>query len=185
MNIIERGRAFAQSLRELAGRTRGTGSAALVWHNADDQEWQLPAAAVFLSGRQTVRVQRHLCHGCGKSYASGRRCWWGELVCAEVHRAAVDHCSTWEQPAAHSRGAALVDGRQERWQLWRPLDDVGGERCYLAASTVQRWLDRAGQRAQASVDGQLRGIARRRNWVRMVCGSRCAAGPAGGAAGGG
>ena len=49
-------------------------------------------------------------------------------------------------------------GRQERWRLWRPLDDTVGERCYLAASTVQRWLDGAGRMAQASVAGQLQGI---------------------------
>jgi hypothetical protein len=39
------------------------------------------------------------------------------------------------------------------------LDDETSERCYLAASTVQRWLDAAGQVAQASVPGQLQGIA--------------------------
>jgi hypothetical protein len=50
-------------------------------------------------------------------------------------------------------------GRQERWRLWRPLDDATSEHCYLAASTVQRWLDAAGQVAQASVPGQLQGIA--------------------------
>jgi hypothetical protein len=50
-------------------------------------------------------------------------------------------------------------GQQERWRLWRPLDDASGERCDLAASTVQRWLDGAGKAAQASVEGQLRGIA--------------------------
>jgi hypothetical protein len=49
-------------------------------------------------------------------------------------------------------------GRQERWRLWRPLDEVRGERCYLAASTVQRWLDGAGRKAQESVEGQLEGI---------------------------
>ena len=44
--------------------------------------------------------------------------------------------------------------------MWRPLDAVPpGETCYLAASTVQRWLDAAGQVAQASVPGQLQGIA--------------------------
>jgi len=50
-------------------------------------------------------------------------------------------------------------GHQERWLLWRPLDQERGERCYLAASTVHRWLDGAGKQAQASVDGQLAGIA--------------------------
>jgi hypothetical protein len=49
-------------------------------------------------------------------------------------------------------------GRQERWLLWRPLAAEGSEHCYLSASTVHRWLDRAGKQAQASVDGQLTGI---------------------------
>ena len=50
-------------------------------------------------------------------------------------------------------------GGQERWRLWRPLDDERSERCYLAASTVHRWLDGAGRMAQASVDEQLTGIS--------------------------
>jgi hypothetical protein len=50
-------------------------------------------------------------------------------------------------------------GHQERWLLWRPLDPESGEGCYLAASTVHRWLDGAGKTAQASVDGQLAGLA--------------------------
>jgi hypothetical protein len=33
-----------------------------------------------------------------------------------------------------------------------------GERCYLTASTVQRWLDRAGREAEKTVAGQLEGI---------------------------
>jgi hypothetical protein len=51
-------------------------------------------------------------------------------------------------------------GRQERWRLWRPLDTAPrDEPCYLAASTVHRWLDQAGVVAQASVPGQWEGIA--------------------------
>ena len=49
-------------------------------------------------------------------------------------------------------------GRQARWRLWRPLDAAPPEHGYLAASTVHRWLAGAGQRAPASVDGQLAGI---------------------------
>jgi len=50
-------------------------------------------------------------------------------------------------------------GHQERWRLWQPLADERGEQCHLAASTVHRWLDVAGKTAQASVAGQLQGIA--------------------------
>jgi hypothetical protein len=52
-------------------------------------------------------------------------------------------------------------GRQERWRKWHPLDEAPSEPCYLAASTVHRWLDKMGRQAQASVDGQLRGLGPR------------------------
>jgi hypothetical protein len=51
-------------------------------------------------------------------------------------------------------------GKQERWRLWRPLDPTppDADQCHLSASTVYRWADRAGKRAQASVAGQLAGV---------------------------
>jgi len=49
-------------------------------------------------------------------------------------------------------------GQQERWRLWRPLDKPTRPRCSPAASTVQRWLEGAGQRAVESVPEQLAGI---------------------------
>lgn len=162
MNIIERGRVFVQSLRELAGRTAwdwkrcpACGSLLTIKNGSYRRHpW-------FLSGRETVRVQRHLCHACTKSYSEQsallvRGSWYAR----EVHRAAVDH---WQHLGTSLRRTAEVLrswlGRQERWRLWRPLDTESAEPCYLAASTVQRWLDGAGKSAQASVAGQLTGIA--------------------------
>ena len=51
-------------------------------------------------------------------------------------------------------------GKQERYLLWRPLDSgpEAGEECHLCASTVHRWLDKAGVKAAESVEGQLAGI---------------------------
>ena len=162
MNIIERGRAFLQSLRELAGRTAWDwkrcpqcGSTLTIKHGGYTREpW-------FLDGRQRVRVQRHLCHACDSTYSEQSALLvGGSWYAREVHRAAVDH---WQHVGTSLRRTAEVLrswlGRQERWRLWRPLDDVAHERCYLAASTVHRWLDAAGQVAQASVPGQLQGIA--------------------------
>jgi len=87
--------------------------------------------------------------------AQGRGSWYGR----EVQRSAVDH---WQHLGTSLRRTAEVlrswMGRLERWLMWRPLDEVPHERCYLAASTVHRWVDWAGRRAQASVDGQLTGI---------------------------
>jgi len=143
MNIIERGRVFVQSLRELAGRT--------VW------DWQrCPACGSrltikngsytrrpwFFSGRQSVRVQRHLCHACAKSYAEQsallvRGSWYSR----EVRRSAVDHWHDWQANRGRlslRRTAEFLRswlGRQERWRLWRHLDTTPpGEPCYLAAS---------------------------------------------------
>jgi len=52
-------------------------------------------------------------------------------------------------------------GHQERWDLWtgpRP-DTEGREKCHLGASSVHRWMDKLGEKAQESVPGQLEGIA--------------------------
>jgi len=163
MNIIERGRAFLQSLQALAGRS--------AW------DWkQCPTCGSRLTikngsytrlpwsfrGREQVRVQRHLCHACAKSYSEQsallvRGSWYAR----EVHRSAVDH---WQHGRMSLRRTAEFLrswlGRQERWRMWRPVEATPpGEPCYLAASTVQRWLDRAGVAAQASVPGQLQDIA--------------------------
>jgi transposase-like protein len=163
MNIIERGKAFVQALRELAGRTAwdwkrcpACGSRLTIKNGSYTRRpW-------FFTGRQRVRVQRHLCHACAKSYSEQsallvRGSWYAR----EVRRCAVDH---WVHGRMSLRRTAEFLrswlGRQERWRLWRPLDAAPpGEPCYLAASTVHRWLDRAGVAAQASVPGQLQGIA--------------------------
>lgn len=162
MNIIERGRTFVQWLLALVARTAwdwqrcpACGSTLTIKNGSYTRRpW-------FFSGRQTVRVQRHLCHACAQSYSEQsallvRGSWYAR----EVRRAAVDH---WVHGRLSLRRTAEFLrswlGRQERWRLWRPLDMPStSEPCYLAASTVQRWLDQAGQVAQASVPGQLQGI---------------------------
>jgi transposase-like protein len=181
MNIIERGRAFVQSLRALAGRTAWdwkrcpTCGSTLTIKNGSylRHPW-------FLSGQATLRVQRHLCHACAKSYSEQsallvRGSWYAR----EVHRAAIDH---WQHLGTSLRRTAEVLrswlGRQERWRLWRPLDEDAGLRCYLAASTVHRWLDAAGQVAQASVPGQLQDLAQSEElgtdglWARLRGGAQ-------------
>jgi hypothetical protein len=163
MNIIERGRAFLQSLYGLTGRT--------AW------DWkQCPTCGSRLTikngsytrlpwsfrGRENVRVQRHLCRACAKSYSEHsallvRGSWYAR----EVHRSAADH---WQHGRMLLRRTAEFLrswlGRQERWRLWRPVEATPpGAACYLVASTVHRWLDRAGVAAQASVPGQLQDLA--------------------------
>jgi len=163
MNIIERGREFVQSLRELMQRT--------VW------EWRrCPHCGSTLThkngsytrrpwtfeGRQEVRVQRHCCEQCQRNYSERSALLVsGSWYAREVRRCAVDW---WQHGGSSLRRAAEMMrsfvGRQERWQWWRPLDEPPrpAVRCRLAASTVHRWLDQAGQVAQRSIEGQLEGI---------------------------
>jgi hypothetical protein len=106
-------------------------------------------------------VQRHRCTACRKTYSEQsalliRGSWYAR----EVHRSAIDH---WQHVGTSLRRTAEVLrswlGHQERWLAWRPLDCASNVRCYLAASTVHRWLDGAGKAAQARVDQQLAGVA--------------------------
>ena len=164
MNIIERGRAFRQTLREVAGRTAWDWrrcpycdeTLTCKWGHYTRHPWTL-------AGRQTVRVQRHRCEDCRRTYAEGSP-WLvrGSWYAREVHRCAVDH---WLHLGTSTRRTAEVLrswlGRQERWRLWRPLDEEPADdrtRCHLSASTVARWLDQAGQAARQTVPGHLAGV---------------------------
>jgi hypothetical protein len=77
-----------------------------------------------------------------------------------VRRSALDH---WQHLGVSTRRTAEVLrswlGQQERWQHWRPLDPVpaDGLACHLSASTVERWLDQAGQTAKVGISEQLVG----------------------------
>lgn len=163
MNIIERARAFRDGLRRLSGRTAWDwrccprcGQTTTWRHGTYTRHpWTL-------SGRQAIPVQRHWCWACRSSYSERsplliRGSWYAR----ELHRAALDH---WQHVGSSLRRTAewlrSLAGRQERWCLWRPLDQppADADACRLSASTVHRWANRAGQVAQASVPGHLAGV---------------------------
>ena len=163
MNIVERGRAFLHGLRGLAERTvwewrrcpRCGETETCKWGSYERRPW-------FLSGRQTVRVQRHRCHRCGRTYSEGsallvRGGWYAR----EVKRSAIDH---WQHLGVSTRRTAEILrswlGQQERWQVWRPLDPAPSDAtaCHLSASTVERWLDQAGATATAGIAEHLVGV---------------------------
>lgn len=163
MNIIERGKAFVQSLYELANRSAWEWrrcphcgqSLTCKWGTYIRRPW-------FFEGRQEVEVQRHRCGRCRRTYSeSSALLVRGSWYAREVHRYAVDH---WQHVGSSLRRTAEVVrswlGRQERWQLWRPLEQAPPieARCHLSASTVHRWLDGLGRRAAQTVPGQLAGV---------------------------
>jgi transposase-like protein len=183
MNIIERGRAFLQTLRDLAGRSGWDwrrcphcgDTLTCKWGSYTRQPW-------FLEGRRVVQVPRHRCEPCGRTYSERsalliRGGWYAR----EVRRCAIDH---WQHLGTSTRRAAEVVrswlGRQERWRRWRPLDPRVADQdvCHLSASTVERWLDQAGQAAQESVPGQLAGaetagqLATDGLWARLAGGAQ-------------
>jgi hypothetical protein len=93
---------------------------------------------------------------------------------------AVDH---WQHVGSSLRRTAewlrSCLGRQERWRLWRPLEEgEPAERCYLAASTVCRWLDKAGAEAEKTLAKQLAGVPISRQigvdglWARLRGGAK-------------
>jgi transposase-like protein len=163
MNIIDRGRAFLDGLRGVSART--------VWdwrrcpQCGQAETWRhgtYRRRPWLLSGRQVVVVQRHWCVPCHRTYSEQsallvRGSWYAR----DVQRAALDH---WQHVGSSLRRTAewlrSLLGRQERWRIWRPLDPAAPDTdpCHLSAGTIHRWLDRAGQRAQASVLGQLVGV---------------------------
>src|SRR5919199_2836253 len=163
MNIIDRGRAFVQGLRALSERTAWDwrrcphcgDTLTCKWGGYTRRPWPF-------AGRQRVRVQRHRCERCRRTYSEqSARLVRGSWYAREVHRCAIDH---WQHAGTSLRRAAELLrswlGRQERWGLWRPLDEAPAEhpRCHLSASTVHRWLDQAGQRARQQAVGQLAGV---------------------------
>ena len=163
MHIIDRGRRFLQGLRALAQRTAwdwrrcpSCGKTDTWKHGTySRQPWSL-------SGRQTVRVQRHYCLLCQRTYSEQSALLVrGRWYAREVQRQAIDFWlhggSSVRRTAAWLRSGM---GRQERWLLWRPLDAAppADMQCHLSASTVQRWLDEAGVRAEQTVADQLAGV---------------------------
>lgn len=163
MNIVERAQVLCQWLWTLVGMTAWDwkrcphcGSMVTVkWGSYTRRPW-------FLDGRREVKVQRHRCQECQKSYGeTSPRLKQGSWYAREVQRCAIDH---WQHGGTSLRRTAEFLrswlGKQERYVFWRPLDVAPEEeaRCHLAASTVHRWLDRAGAKAAESVEGQLAGI---------------------------
>ncbi len=164
MNIVERGRQFLHFLRDLATRTAWDWRRCPICHDTVTQRWGTYFRHPWcLDGRQNVVVQRHWCTVCRKTYSEQsallvRGGWYSR----EVRRRAIDH---WQHLGSSVRAIAedlrSFLGHQERWLLWRPLDPVppAAAQCHLSASSVQRWLDAAGQTAQTTLPDQLVGVA--------------------------
>ena len=163
MDIITHARAFVESLQEISRRSRWDwrrcphcGSTAAVKYGCYVRRpWTL-------AGRNEVAVQRYRCRTCQRTYseqAAGlvRRSWYAR----EVQRCAIDH---WVHGRMSLRRTVEFMcawmGHQERWSFWHPVAEEAEtrEQCHLGASTLHRWLDRAGQVAQEQIPGQWQSV---------------------------
>jgi Transposase, Mutator family len=160
MNIVERGRKFLLSLKDVANRTAWEWRRCPTCGDTLTQKWgTYTREPWFLDGRQVVVIQRHWCTVCRATYSERsallvRGGWYAR----DVRRCAIDHGqhlgSSVRKTAEHLRSLL---GHQERWLLWRPLDrpPADEQRCRLSPSTVERWIDATGQQAQETVPDQL------------------------------
>jgi transposase-like protein len=141
MNIIQRARSFVNGLRQTAERSawdwRRCPHCGSTVTKKNGAYWVRPYT---LEGRVKVRVQRHRCEACGKSYSEAmawrvRRSWYAR----EVHRMGVD---CWQHGGMSLRRTAelvrSVVGKQERWLVWRLILGVAEDRevCYLSHSQL-------------------------------------------------
>jgi transposase-like protein len=165
MNIIERGRRYLQGLRGHAQRTPWDERQCPSCQGHDTWKHGTYQRVVHtLTGPVTVPMQRYVCRPCHRTFTPAQptvapRHRYGR----DVQRFAIDHRV--HDGSSVRRTAELVRsllGRQERWWQWRPWETAPpgdpADRCRLGASTLGRWLDQAGQHAQATVVGQLAGV---------------------------
>ncbi len=164
MHIVARALAFVESLRRVAQhrefelrRCPICGSQHVYRHGHYLRHpWTM-------EGRVTLAVQRYRCQDCRATYsAPSAEVAPGRWYARSVQRQSMD---AWMHLGSSLRRVAewmrSVLGKQERWQIWHPLSVpvADGERCHLSHSTVGRWLNEAGIRAEGQVERMYEGIA--------------------------
>src|SRR5215216_2397124 len=164
MSIIERGRRFREWLHGLGRRSPWQERRCPFCRGHDTwKHGSYRRRPWTLDGRHALRMQRYRCRVCRRTFTPevavvAPRQRYGR----DVRRCALD---LWQHGGTSVRRTAewvrSLVGRQERWRLWRPWNGAPGadsDRCRLGASTVARWLDDAGQRAQQTVPRHLAGV---------------------------
>lgn len=162
MNIIERSRAFVETLRGLVRGAHGWQRCPYCGSSVTIRNGSYRRKPWDDGGRSERRMQRHLCQHCHKSYTEQLpdlvdRSWYARAV----HRKVIDmHLHQGSSLRRTIEWVRSELGKQERYLLWHPLaEEPGeGERCHLSVRTGERWLAQAGLVAADSVPGQLEGI---------------------------
>lgn len=163
MHIVARALAFVESLRRLTQRReRDLRRCPICGSQHVYRHGHYVRHPWTMQGRVTLAVQRYRCQDCRATHsdtlaevAPGR--WYARSVQRQTMDAWLHLGSSLRRVAEWMRSLL---GKQERWQTWHPLSPpvAEGERCRLSHSTVGRWLDEAGMRAERQVEGMYAGI---------------------------
>ncbi|MBC7076790.1 MAG: transposase family protein [Synergistales bacterium] len=164
MHIVARALAFVESLRRLAQRRdRDRRHCPVCGSERVYRHGHYTRHPWTMEGHVTLPVQRYRCQDCRATYsetfpdlAAGR--WYARSVQRQTIDAWLHLVSSLRRVAEWMRS---LMGKQERWRIWYPLSAPveEGERCRLSHSTVCRWLNEAGMRAERQVEGMYEGIA--------------------------
>ena len=164
MHIMDRARAFVESLRRIAQRSEHDQRCCPLCNSPGAIKHGFRTRNLYtLEGRIEMRIQRYLCNTCDSSYSEVHPdVIPGSWYARSVQRWAIDQ---WMHTGSSFRRVAewirSVVGKQERWQFWFPTSTPPPEeaRCRLSHSTVQRWVDKSARRVAGQVEGLYAGVA--------------------------
>ena len=178
MNILRRALRFVQRRKEIDARSSWDqrrcpycgAEGSIGWGYYTRHPW-------LLVGQLTIKVHRYMCKKCDRTHSE--KFGWIREKCRysrEVQRKAIDqwmHGRTSLRRVAEFLRSEM--GMQERWYMWAcETIKKGFKVCFLNASTVCRWKQKAGIEAEKSIPGQLEGIESSGEmgtdglWVRMA-----------------
>jgi len=111
-----------------------------------------------------VAIRRYCCKICGKTWSDkpywlAPRKWYGRDVIRMSLDLSLDCTTSWRELGSLVRGVMTGAGRALRWAPWRQ-PKRGAGRIRLAHTTLWRWFQEAGERAQKEdlVEGRYQGL---------------------------
>jgi transposase-like protein len=162
-HILARALAFVQSLVTLAQRSDLAWRVCPCCHSTHvHRHGSYTRWPWTLEGRREVVVPRYRCQSCRATYSREHpeypyKAWYAR----SVRRYAIDQwCFLGSSLRRVTEWVRSTINQDERWQIWHPLSrpDPQAPQCKLHHSTLERWMDQAGRRAERGVAGLYAGL---------------------------
>jgi transposase-like protein len=172
MSIISQAKSFVQWIEKIAHSPEIERRRCPICHGTHTHKHGTYVRRPWtIRGRRELHIQRYRCLDCQATFSSPHPALIpGSWYARGVQRMALDlwlHLGTSLRRAAEWMRSLM--GKQEHWQDWHILSTPpdAAHRCRLCAATIQRWSDRAGERAEALVEGQFAGLPLSK--TRLMC----------------